>query len=420
FYISRSTIHGVKYILDPELHLIEKIIWLIFVIISICLTANVFVIMVTDFQAAPTEVIIESTNYRVSFLPFPSVTICPINRVDWKKAMKLEDKISNNSDVIENYRKLVATLSEMSFEGLYKLNFLNQSYYKELSDLNVTDIMFKIMPNCEDLLVKCQWRNFPQNCCNIFQVQKSEHGFCYSFNSLISENSSAVNELNMKKVTGYGSRSGLQVFVELNNITVPPNKYREKKQQIESGIFISINDPLVWPKVINRIKAGSIANINVKCTSGYASDDVLNLSPSKIPCRLMDHKRNVRYSQETCISECRREHVIKHCQCNPSFYFASVKNISSCRVKDLKCLYEKRGKFDNYQNPGDDNFKEGTQDVMTCDCPPACDYYNYEEKLLTVSVVNKNISLDIHYEGPTSIRYKMNVVTSGLKLLGKE
>lgn len=71
-----------------------------------------------------------------------------------------------------------------------------------------------------------------------------------------------------------------------------------------------------------------------------------------------------------------------------------------------------------YQNIGDENFEEGAENKMTCDCPPACDYYNYEVKLLSVSLGSKNISLDIHYEGPVSTRYKMNVVTTSLKLLG--
>ncbi|XP_043470744.1 pickpocket protein 19-like [Leptopilina heterotoma] len=414
FYASRSTIHGVKYIFDPKLHLFEKIIWLIFVIIFIFFTVNVFIIIVKDFQAAPTEVIIESTSHRVSFLPFPSVTICPSDRVDWKKVLNLEKNISNSSEVIENYRKLVTVLGKMAFVDLYKLGFLNNTKHEELLRINATELMFNIVPDCKDLLKNCWWRNVPQNCCEIFQIQKTEYGICYSFNSLVSEN---PTESKVRKVTAYGSRSGLMATIELGDIMFPPNKYRYRtRRDSESGILISINDPLVWPKVVNKIMVGSIANVNVKCTSGYASEDVLNLSPSKMPCRLKDLRTNIRYSQETCISECRREHAIKYCACNPSFFFAS-ENTTTCTINDLKCLHVNDDKFITYQNLGDENFQEGAEDIMTCDCPPACDYYNYEVKLLSVSVASKNISLDVHYEGPVGTRYKMNVVTTGLKLL---
>lgn len=41
------------------------------------------------------------------------------------------------------------------------------------------------MHRCEDVFEgMCWWRNKWQNCCDIFAVQRSEFGFCYSFNSV--------------------------------------------------------------------------------------------------------------------------------------------------------------------------------------------------------------------------------------------
>jgi amiloride-sensitive sodium channel len=45
------------------------------------------------------------------------------------------------------------------------------------------------MPECRELLTAsdCWWRNDYQNCCDIFELQRTEYGFCYSFNSEVSE-----------------------------------------------------------------------------------------------------------------------------------------------------------------------------------------------------------------------------------------
>lgn len=82
--------------------------------------------------------------------------------------------------------------------------------------------MLNIAPDCEDFLKDCWWRNVPQNCCDIFELQKTEYGICYSFNSMVSEKPS-INESTVRKVTAYGSRSGLMATIELGYIMFPPS-----------------------------------------------------------------------------------------------------------------------------------------------------------------------------------------------------
>lgn len=44
------------------------------------------------------------------------------------------------------------------------------------------------MPQCEELFLECHWIGKIFDCCELFQLQRSEEGFCYSFNSLTSVN----------------------------------------------------------------------------------------------------------------------------------------------------------------------------------------------------------------------------------------
>jgi hypothetical protein len=47
----------------------------------------------------------------------------------------------------------------------------------------------QVMPECEELMAEseCWWRNGFFNCCDVFELQRTEYGFCYSFNSEVSE-----------------------------------------------------------------------------------------------------------------------------------------------------------------------------------------------------------------------------------------
>lgn len=80
--------------------------------------------------------------------------------------------------------------------------------------------------------------------------------------------------------------------------------------------MVIINTPLVWPNSGTMIPSGSLVNVALDSYSGYATQRVLNLD--KQPCK---YEATGTYSQETCLSLCKRSYVIKYCGCNPSFLF---------------------------------------------------------------------------------------------------
>ena len=57
--------------------------------------------------------------------------------------------------------------------------------------------------------------------------------------------------------------------------------------------------------------------------------------------------------------------------------------------------------------------------VMLCNCPPQCDFFSYETNMVPIPISqNNDIILDVHFDGPTSIRYRMEVVFTSQNLLG--
>ena len=87
-------------------------------------------------------------------------------------------------------------------------------------DFNVTKIFLETMPDCEQFIIDCKWEFSPVNCCDVFKIQKTAFGFCYSFNSLTSEN----NDLTEPRTTRLsGLRSNLQLSLNSENLSIPPD-----------------------------------------------------------------------------------------------------------------------------------------------------------------------------------------------------
>ncbi|XP_043486975.1 pickpocket protein 19-like [Polistes fuscatus] len=455
FYCSNTTIHGLKYVTATELSYLERLLWLVTVILSSIFAIGLIYVIAKEFQNYPTSISIKSTNYKTSGVPFPSVVICPNQHVDWKMAMDLEKKIfpnstiernnnsrssssgsssnsnssKNNSSSISNnrsnsnsnsnnssiltFRKLLRKLSIMSFGDFDLLTFLKDRDLTELADINVTRILLETMPKCSGLFSACWWRNSYYDCCEIFEVQKTEYGFCYSFNSELSEErvdqtKGKESKRRARRTSGYGEWSGVRLTMHLKNINKPPDS-----EETDGG-NVMIQGPRVWPNSGTMIPVGVALSIALDCISGYATQRVLELDDDRMPCK---YDESGVYNQQSCISFCKRAYAVKYCGCNPSFLFPSTTTDRDCNVTDLICLAENNDIFNSYYVLQDQQIADD-KPGMICDCPPECEYYFYKPRFTIVPISgSKNITMDVHFETQTSFRYKTDIVLSKFALL---
>ncbi|KYM98027.1 Sodium channel protein Nach [Cyphomyrmex costatus] len=186
-----------------------------------------YVSIVVSEEDAPTSIDIESMHYETSHLSFPSVTLCPNDRVDWNRILEVESKFFPNGKdkaSLETFRKILSKLSMMSFGDFDQLNFLKNQSVHSLAGINITQVLLEVMPRCDQLLSSCWWRNANRNCCEIFQVQKTEYGFCYSFNSEVAQTPPAdPTESRPRRASGYGDWSGIRVTIHLRSVMRPPD-----------------------------------------------------------------------------------------------------------------------------------------------------------------------------------------------------
>lgn len=132
------------------------------------------------------------------FVPFPSVGLCMRNRINW---FMLENEapdfflgVNASEEKREIFKHFFAAVSDVHFNDMRSLSkfFRNESlaaHIGQLDDLDVSNVLKYINLQCPDNFVECNWRSKPYNCCDLFELQHTELGNCWVFNSQVSQES---------------------------------------------------------------------------------------------------------------------------------------------------------------------------------------------------------------------------------------
>lgn len=132
----------------------------------------------------PTITVIESTHYPISNVPFPAITICPMNIISARRALSLAQNMTRPKDISpERLSKLFQLL--LHFQGVgddatedYKLlhNILQSN------QMNVMNLSSTLKPKCSEMLINCRWKGTESRCDALFQQVNTIEGLCCSFN----------------------------------------------------------------------------------------------------------------------------------------------------------------------------------------------------------------------------------------------
>lgn len=150
------------------------------------------------YQTIRIQTTIRNSMHPIFHVPFPSIGLCPRNRMNW---IVLENEApshflgSNVSDIQKDlFIKFFYAASDPHLNRLGEMSrfFSNESLTADLHLLNGLDLaeVFKYTQvKCEHLIFSCRWRGHPINCCDYFELQFTESGLCYVFNGEISPES---------------------------------------------------------------------------------------------------------------------------------------------------------------------------------------------------------------------------------------
>jgi amiloride-sensitive sodium channel len=144
------------------------------------------------FSSSPLSTVVESTIFPVAEIAYPSITICPHNRLHVNRCKEAEAKFLPNAteDTLKMFRLVLASLNNIEFAAFDEFSeeiFEHSS--PDLRNLSLPEVYHFAMLECEEIFLgKCWWRSKFYNCCeDFFVLQTTEYGLCYSFNSAVNE-----------------------------------------------------------------------------------------------------------------------------------------------------------------------------------------------------------------------------------------
>ncbi|GFG37849.1 hypothetical protein Cfor_04939 [Coptotermes formosanus] len=289
---------------------------------------------------------------------------------------------------------------------------------------------FLVINSCKELFVeKCWWRNMYYDCCSLFELQKTEYGFCYSFNSETSEYRQQMSEKSQKtcrdddqhckqskcsegdpqcnkedmrprRTSTSGMWSGLRIQINTFPEHVPPRHESDKS----AGVLVFVTSPYDFPVAGTDVTSGSTAHVSLSAQVTYTTPQVLDLTPDRRGCLYENESQSLgfpSYRHGNCIAQCHLDSTYMHCNCTPYFY----------PTEDVF----------NYEKPEKDNpyFDDG-QSGMVCQCQADCDRTEYTSEFYVTqggSVdAEDQILLDVHFKHPTVVLYRTDVVFGWLDL----
>ncbi|XP_049961808.1 uncharacterized protein LOC126481893 [Schistocerca serialis cubense] len=393
-FSAQTSLHGCRQVAKAGTSAAGRLYW---VAVIFCCSAfcALFVYNIwTEYEDSPTSTTIEMTNYPLYRIPFPAVTICPYTKIRRTVGEKILARYLNvsvlNETLREQLRLVMEALSLQEFPPSRAAmeTFENIKVFARLfHNLNTTRFMLDVLPRVEDIFAVCYWQGYRTNCSNIFSLQRTDTGFCYSFNSLTSEKTrhcptlieykvpTTVEQLQdpctVRRNIASGPTTGLELFLK----GLPP------EDTLDGRLEPSIARVSVQPVTeVPELRRG------LWLRRGGAP--LAALPAPRRRCHLAGDQRARRwlaaaYSQAACRGSCRLQRALRLCRCTPYFF--------------------------NYV-PG---LLQGSGDSSACpQCLPACASYSYSVSAVEEDNTHRNQRdgyLDLHYADVGAVMYRRDL-----------
>ncbi|KAL1137933.1 hypothetical protein AAG570_009628 [Ranatra chinensis] len=371
-FCSHTTIHGLNHVAEKLFTPFERTVWCWLFLLAV-VGASFCGNQVWDYyKTGSTATFVESTRYQYSNVPFPAVILCDKSRVHWPKALAL-----TKHDLPEPFnvtkQKALVLLKRLGYVTFGDFDFLNQirfsnMTFEEIAELNITELMLKVMRPCNEMFSElCIWRSLEYNCCRLFELQKSELGFCYSFNSDTSEISKSLSygwaadgkeywvdawgDKRPRRTAQLGSWGGLRFTVNV----LPQSEMPPDGNNTTPGIALMVTDPKAFPMdSYVEIGSGQFGLVSVVGDALATEARVRSVLPQHRKCLFYQETDSTSptgyYLEANCKTLCFQKYSIKYCNCSPEFMFFNNDDkgnkFPDCNVEGLLCLSRVNGKLD--------------------------------------------------------------------------
>ncbi|XP_069704368.1 pickpocket protein 28-like isoform X2 [Periplaneta americana] len=398
-FCEKTTLHGLKFVGDRKLHLLERLFWTLAFILA-TLTASYFIIVVYNkWDETPVIVSIGARATQMSDIPFPAVTICTMNEARKTEANKIKESTNKGEDI---FKKMLQDACNNTEKEMPIKEWDNKS--AESGDM-ILKFMVTVRQSCSDMVILCIYAGETYNCSDIFNPSLTDEGICCSFNKVkrefIFRNPRDLSDLNvtfpMNSVDwnpemGYppGTPTGTLPFRPRGagshlGLTVVLNAETEQfycSTSASVGFKLLLHNPVETPKIADYgslIATGREYRVKIKPTITNSTNSLHKVREVDRQCAYSSDRylRFYRtYTQRNCILECESNYTLSVCKCVP-LYLPKEASTPICGKQEESCAKEARKMLEmRMVDESSLNLQNGWTKPV-CKCLPGCNELSY-------------------------------------------
>ncbi|CAG7733824.1 unnamed protein product [Allacma fusca] len=405
-----TSLHGLKYIYQPQRHLTERIFW--FFTFLVGLTVAVYLIhnAWNSYQNNNLIVTFEPVETPVGEIPFPAVTICNMNKVQKNKAQQILAKLhtpdyealdeltqaQNNISLLHHVCNVSSGFSKTFNFSLHKgavsdedmREFVVNTNETHTGQADIEKFLQFASQKCSDMLPICIWQDQTQSCMELFNPIETDFGKCCTFNM--------VSQTLLNTFRSYDDRDDPEVVRQWSNWDIGKDGLLIRDDYDENGTFrkyprrqkrsgktfglsilldpdlgeyfcttsdsvgfrltthLSIDSPHVADYGI-AIPPNAEVYVNLNAEITMAEDNIRSYSLDKRNCYFpQEHDLTYYnyYTSSNCINECIAEQTFQSCDC-VRYYMPRDDNQTLCGPDKFACAEQiKSNTIQNFQLEG--------------------------------------------------------------------
>ncbi|XP_011050524.1 PREDICTED: pickpocket protein 28-like, partial [Acromyrmex echinatior] len=353
-YCKNTSLHGFRYISMDGSSIIESVLWFMVCILSIVFCVILMLRLWANYSNNPIVTTIYTSN-PIWDVSFPAVTICNNNKVYRPHADLMAKNLYMDGFTTNDSDKFFSSLVKLIRPDKISIDNVTARQFLDRLDMTVETLMEQLMQPCSALLLRCVWLGKVYDCSKIFKTIKSKEGFCCAFNYHYNPNVGYIsNDFNTNdfnntsddlpgvhtilKAPGNGQDVGLAVA-----LNIEPEMYKATSRPYV-GASIIIHDAIDFPDIDAHMVAvpiGHVLGISITGTSIRGMESLKAISQKKRICYFHNEvPGKIRYSYQSCVSECIAKHIYHMCGCLPFYYPETQSKLNYGDHCNKNCLPE--------------------------------------------------------------------------------
>ncbi|KAL1513253.1 hypothetical protein ABEB36_002684 [Hypothenemus hampei] len=361
--------HCLHYTISKKIHILERVFWIVWIILSICCVSYIIDQSVTNYNLSKVTIKV-NTDYLSFEVPFPAVFFCEEKELPGKFDILMKNlnfKITDKqaSLDIENFVRTTTFIrpleSNTNIVDCTKPDVEYCQFARQYSN-NLSIFTKYIRAECEEIFTSCLFNGKEFNCCDNFLPIDTYEGKCFALNSFNAKTT------HLKKLNKYTTEN-----YKNPKIMATSTKFKLKHTFMDNPANLSIElahrDMSLWYMANNNVPTRmfqknhhlhekdfrnfAIGNIFLRVNEIKSDTTLWQLDLKQRECQF-SYERDISksvfpsYSQAGCEIDCLRRAQLKHCQC-VLHLLPNQNQISDklCNLSGLMCLELKKSNILN-------------------------------------------------------------------------